>query len=50
MTDNQKHLLTDKDGKATKDRPWIFRTYAGHTNVRKSNELYRSNLASVTNT
>ncbi|PCJ42032.1 MAG: protein meaA [Moraxellaceae bacterium] len=45
MTDNQKHLLTDKDGKATKDRPWIFRTYAGHTNVRKSNELYRSNLA-----
>ena len=45
MTDTQKHQITDKDGNATKDRPWIFRTYAGHTNVRKSNELYRNNLA-----
>jgi len=45
MTEPQKHQITDKDGNATKDRPWIFRTYAGHTNVRKSNELYRNNLA-----
>ncbi|OUS32408.1 protein meaA [Gammaproteobacteria bacterium 45_16_T64] len=45
MTDTQKHQLTDKDGNVTTDRPWIFRTYAGHTNVRKSNELYRNNLA-----
>lgn len=28
-----------------RDRPWIFRTYAGHTSARASNELYRSNLA-----
>ncbi|PRY21833.1 (R)-ethylmalonyl-CoA mutase [Aliiruegeria haliotis] len=28
-----------------KDRPWLFRTYAGHSTARKSNELYRSNLA-----
>jgi ethylmalonyl-CoA mutase len=27
------------------DRPWIFRTYAGHSTARKSNELYRMNLA-----
>ncbi len=27
-----------------RDRPWIFRTYAGHTTARASNELYRSNL------
>jgi len=27
------------------DRPWIFRTYAGHSTATKSNELYRGNLA-----
>src|SRR5213594_2036951 len=27
------------------DRPWMMRTYAGHSNARKSNELYRKNLA-----
>jgi (2R)-ethylmalonyl-CoA mutase len=27
------------------DTPWIFRTYAGHTNTRASNALYRANLA-----
>ncbi|KAB2940380.1 MAG: protein meaA [Hyphomicrobium sp.] len=27
------------------DRPWIFRTYAGHSTAAKSNELYRKNLA-----
>ncbi|MCA8903355.1 MAG: protein meaA, partial [Hyphomonas sp.] len=27
------------------DRPWIFRTYAGHSTAKKSNELYRMNLA-----
>jgi (2R)-ethylmalonyl-CoA mutase len=31
--------LTDRD------RPWIFRTYAGHSTADKSNALYRSNLA-----
>ena len=28
-----------------RDQPWIFRTYAGHTNVRESNALYRGNLS-----
>ena len=30
---------------ATKDRPWLFRTYAGHSTAAASNALYRSNLA-----
>ncbi|MDU8944584.1 protein meaA [Ovoidimarina sediminis] len=28
-----------------KDRPWLFRTYAGHSTAKASNELYRTNLA-----
>ncbi len=27
------------------DRPWIFRTYAGHSTPAESNKLYRANLA-----
>jgi len=38
------HTLKDSEGNPRKDRPWIFRTYAGHTNVKASNELYRENL------
>jgi (2R)-ethylmalonyl-CoA mutase len=33
--------MTDQTGK---DRPWIFRTYAGHSTAAASNELYRKNL------
>ncbi len=39
------HLLYDKDGNPTRDKPWIIRTYAGHSNARASNELYRDNLS-----
>jgi (2R)-ethylmalonyl-CoA mutase len=28
-----------------RDRPWLFRTYAGHSTAEKSNALYRGNLA-----
>ncbi|HKD20624.1 MAG TPA: protein meaA [Rhizomicrobium sp.] len=28
-----------------RDKPWIFRTYAGHSSAAASNALYRSNLA-----
>ncbi|WGT52357.1 protein meaA [Thioclava nitratireducens] len=28
-----------------KDRPWLFRTYAGHSTAAASNALYRNNLA-----
>jgi len=27
------------------DRPWVFRTYSGHSSAAASNELYRTNLA-----
>src|SRR5256886_16473817 len=27
------------------DRPWVMRTYAGHSSATASNELYRRNLA-----
>ena len=29
----------------TKDRPWLIRTYAGHSTAEASNALYRANLA-----
>jgi len=32
---------TDRD----RDRPWVMRTYAGHSSAAASNELYRRNLA-----
>ncbi len=28
-----------------RDKPWIFRTYAGHSTAKASNALYRTNLA-----
>jgi (2R)-ethylmalonyl-CoA mutase len=28
-----------------RDHPWVMRTYAGHSDARRSNELYRKNLA-----
>ncbi|MBL4613303.1 MAG: protein meaA [Magnetovibrio sp.] len=28
-----------------KDRPWLFRTYSGHSSAAASNELYRTNLS-----
>ena len=31
--------------KPKKDRPWLIRTYSGHSTAAKSNELYRTNLA-----
>jgi (2R)-ethylmalonyl-CoA mutase len=31
--------------KHTKDRPWVMRTYAGHSTAEASNALYRTNLA-----
>ena len=29
----------------TRDKPWLFRTYAGHSTAAASNALYRANLA-----
>ncbi len=30
---------------ADRDRPWLIRTYSGHSSAKASNALYRSNLA-----
>ncbi len=35
----------NKDDKPKRDKPWIFRTYAGHSTAEKSNALYRQNLS-----
>ena len=32
-------------GKTKRDKPWMFRTYAGHSTAKASNELYRQNLS-----
>ena len=34
-----------QSAKAERDKPWLFRTYAGHSTAAKSNELYKKNLA-----
>ena len=36
--------MTEKDRPA-KDKPWVMRTYAGHSTAEASNALYRGNLA-----
>jgi (2R)-ethylmalonyl-CoA mutase len=33
------------DDKPLRNKPWIFRTYAGHSTAKASNELYRKNLS-----
>src|SRR5262249_24310949 len=30
---------------APRDRPWLMRTYSGHSSARASNDLYRTNLS-----
>ena len=35
--------MADRAG--TRDQPWLFRTYAGHSSAEASNALFRENLA-----
>jgi (2R)-ethylmalonyl-CoA mutase len=44
MSQTQKDTPTGPSGRQT-DRPWLIRTYAGHSTARASNALYRGNLA-----
>lgn len=37
--------MGDKTYQHAADRPWIFRTYSGHSTAAKSNALYKQNLA-----
>jgi len=34
----------EKEAKPERDRPWLIRTYSGHSSARESNALYRKNL------
>ena len=36
--------MSDDPSPRRKDKPWIFRTYAGHSTATASNELFRKNL------
>jgi len=37
--------MSNSGYRADKDRPWMMRTYSGHSNAAASNDLYRTNLA-----
>jgi (2R)-ethylmalonyl-CoA mutase len=50
MTDKQvdaplAEAARPQEDRAQKDRPWVMRTYAGHSTAAASNALYRGNLA-----
>src|SRR5438874_6808691 len=46
MHAKQAFRSTTMSGKSSKRaKPWLFRTYAGHSTAKASNELYRKNLA-----
>ncbi len=45
MSQEQTHGELTSPRLPERDRPWMFRTYAGHSTAKASNELYRSNLA-----
>ena len=44
MRDNPQ-TMSDAHRLPEPDRPWMMRTYAGHSTATRSNELYRRNLA-----
>ncbi|MEM9130208.1 MAG: methylmalonyl-CoA mutase family protein, partial [Pseudomonadota bacterium] len=37
--------MSDASTEPQRDRPWLIRTYAGHSTAKASNALYRTNLA-----
>ena len=52
MTEQQDQATSTGDGghgtppaRPERDRPWVMRTYAGHSSASESNALYRRNLA-----
>ena len=42
---DKKHASPAPAGAPERDKPWLFRTYAGHSTAAKSNALYKTNLA-----
>ncbi len=43
--DGTPHMSDTSPRLPTRDRPWMMRTYAGHSTAKASNALYRRNLA-----
>ena len=37
--------MSSEKKEVKRDRPWLMRTYSGHSSARASNELYRTNLS-----
>nr|MBS0019036.1 protein meaA [Gammaproteobacteria bacterium] len=37
--------MNSESKRVKRERPWLMRTYSGHTSAKASNELYRTNLA-----
>jgi len=47
MTDKLADAQNNPGGESlnsSRDRPWMFRTYSGHSSAKASNQLYRTNL------
>lgn len=42
---NKTSIKSNASARQERDRPWLIRTYAGHSTATKSNELYKKNLA-----
>ncbi len=42
---NRKRAEASGTSPSERDKPWLIRTYSGHSTAAKSNELYRKNLA-----
>ena len=45
MSEKSHDALPEADRPGQKDKPWVMRTYAGHSSAAESNTLYRRNLA-----
>ncbi|NOT72515.1 MAG: protein meaA [Hyphomicrobium sp.] len=45
MSDKKSPSPAGATAKPERDKPWMFRTYAGHSTAAKSNALYKMNLA-----
>src|SRR5271167_2066417 len=45
MSQEQTHGELTSPRLPERDRPWMFRTYAGHSTAQASNDLFRGNLA-----
>jgi (2R)-ethylmalonyl-CoA mutase len=45
MSEKSQDAMPEADRPLPKDKPWVMRTYAGHSSAAESNALYRKNLA-----